>query len=92
MRPFAFRGSNLTSPARARLVRWLVANGVEANRIPLESVVVVTGNRIHCREVIYDQRRRGGVNRRMTLDRDGDWSIETRPRTYRIRINLEDVA
>lgn len=91
MKPFAFRGSNITSPARTRLVRWLVANGVEANRIPLESVVIVTGNRIHCREVIYDQRRRGGVRPRIERDRDGDWSVTSKPRTYRIRINLEDI-
>lgn len=91
MKPFAFRGSNIPSPARARLVRWLVANGVEANRIPLESVVTVTGSRIHCHEVIYDQRRRGGVRPRMILDRDGDWSIETRQRAYRIRYDLKDI-
>lgn len=89
MKPTAFRGSNLTEHARKHVCRWLTANSLDPHLIPLDSLIVVTGNRIHYRETIRDQRRRGGKKTRIRMG-DRQWSVVTRPRTARIRYDLED--
>lgn len=91
MTPTAFRCSNLSQAFRERAVRWLTANSIDPNTVPLESVIVITGNRVTYQQVIHDRHPRGGHTLRIYRDRDGDWAIRRRTRTARIRYDLKDI-
>lgn len=91
MNPMTIRGSHLSQPRRERICRWLTANRINPNRIPLDVLIVVTGNHVKMQVMQDQQNRRGGRTLIVTRDRGGDLVVPIRWKTYRIRYDLEDV-
>lgn len=90
MRPGIIPLAKLSDEERERVNRWATANGINPNRVPLESIIKITGTRAIVTEFIFDQRRRGGKHPRIQGTGDGI-HIAKRARTYRIRHDLKDI-
>ena len=91
MNPMTIRGTHLKGPACERICRWLNANHINPNRVPIDSLIIVTGNHVKVHEMQDQQRRLGG--RSMIIERDGDGElvIPVRWKTYRLRYDLKDI-
>lgn len=86
MKPQAINGTKLGFRHRADVIRWLKANGIDPNRIPLGRPLIFTGNRLIFHEAIQYQKRAGGKNFGMKRHPERGWEIETRRRVVRVRI------
>ncbi|WP_102157670.1 hypothetical protein [Zhihengliuella halotolerans] len=72
---------------RAKICRWLEANGVDPMRVPRSARIIVTGTRILFEEIQFYQRRSGGKRPRVK-----DSRLVTRRRAKRLRVAWAAVA
>lgn len=86
MKPQAINGEKLGYIHRRDIIRWLKANGIDPNLIPLHRPVIFTGNRLIFREVIQHQKRAGGKTVGMKRHPEHGWQFETRRRVVRVRV------
>ena len=90
MKPTAFRGSNLNHETLQRICRWLKANGINPNRVPLDSAIKVTGSHVRVM-VMHEKQIRTGGKRTKIVTRNAGLMVPVGWRTYRIRYDLKDM-
>lgn len=77
----------MTEEERERFNRWLKANGINPNYIPLYARMISHGKRITFQRVIRKQKRSGGKR----VVKAPDHMLATKTETKRIRVPFEAI-
>lgn len=87
MKPGIINTAKMNTEQIIPLVQWLAANGINANKMPREQIITVTGTKLIYSVVKYRQNRAGG--KRPVIGGDDFFARETK--TTRIRIPYGEI-